>query len=98
VGITPRRADAITSLAVAHDGSPDAVICVDRGLVLLYANGAAGRLFGFDPEEAVGSLCDERMGLPDPCRGCRAAEAFDGAPSAAAEGVEMTAHLDVLRG
>jgi len=49
------------------EGSPDAVLVSDRGGVIRGWNAAAARLFGFQPEEALGASMD--LIVPERLRG-----------------------------
>ena len=68
----------IELIGTVHDVAPDAIVCVDSDLRIVYANEAAARRAGARPEDLIDAAChDVLMGCDEPCSSCRARESFD---------------------
>lgn len=60
-----------------HGDSPQPVVCILPDLTIGYANAAAGREAGVEPEALVGTACHRSLyGLAASCAGCLAHEVF----------------------
>lgn len=54
-----------------YDHSPDAMICMDADMRVVYANPASQELAGMPPSGAAGAACHSAIwGLDQPCEGC----------------------------
>jgi diguanylate cyclase (GGDEF)-like protein/PAS domain S-box-containing protein len=68
--------DVVRHLALVHDDSPDAVICLDGELSVVYANRAALAVGGLRRADLTDRPCYQAFARsPAPCPGCGALEA-----------------------
>ena len=67
----------IELIGTVHDVAPDAIVCVDSDLRIVYANEAATRRARACREDLIGMACHDAMAGHDiPCSVCRARESF----------------------